>query len=96
MSRINKSLLWSKQKFYEYSNKPHKMLVNKLKPRPFQSSPEFPRQTDGTPTYCAFTMSKLFGEFYQQLYNCLQSDANYSFTQEKFNLFFEHLQLPKL
>lgn len=96
MSKIDKSLLWSKQKFYEYSNKPHKMLVNKLKPRPFQSFPDFLRQADGTPTYCPLTMSNLFEEFYQHLYNGLQTDPNYSFTKEKFDLFFKCLQLPKL
>lgn len=51
MKKIDKSLLWSKQKFYEYSNKPHRMLVNKLKPCPFHSSPDFLRQPDGTPTF---------------------------------------------
>lgn len=35
MNNIDKSLLWAKQKCYEYSNKPYRLLVKKLKPRLF-------------------------------------------------------------
>lgn len=50
LEKAVKSLLWSKQKFYEFSNKPHKILVNKLRPRPFNSFPDFLLQTDGSRT----------------------------------------------
>lgn len=95
MKRINKSLLWSKQKFYKFSNKPHRMLVNKLKPHPFHSFPYFLMQTNGTPTYCPLT---IFGDYYHKLYNCLQTDFSCQFTQEKFYtfFFFDSLHLPKL
>lgn len=72
------------------------MLVKKLKPGPFLSSPEFFRQIDGAPTYWPLTMSKVFGGFYHKLYNGLQMDPNYNFTQEKLDSFFSSLHLPTL
>lgn len=53
-------------------------------------------QVDGTPTYCPLTMAKVFGEFFHKLYNCLKTDPNYHFTQEKIDSFFKSLHLPKL
>lgn len=66
LNKVAKSLLWAKQKFYEYSNKPHRMLVNRLKPHPFHSCPDFLMQSNGSPTYCV-PCPKSF----QDLYNCL-------------------------
>lgn len=48
-NKISKSLLWSRQKFYEYTNKPHRMLVNRPKPRPFLSIPDHLMQLNSTP-----------------------------------------------
>lgn len=67
-------MLWARQHFYEFANKPHKMLVNKLKSHPFLSIPDNLTQPDGIPTYCPKAMSKVFSDFYNQLYNCLNSD----------------------
>lgn len=39
-------------------------------------------------------MSKVFGDFYNKLYNCLCSDPLTQFTQEKFDAFVWSLQLP--
>lgn len=83
------NLIWTKQIFYEYYNKPHRMLVNRLKPRPFHSSPDFLMQTNGSPTYCPHTMSKVFGKFYQGLFNRFKSEPNYNFSQTKFDPFFD-------
>lgn len=94
MSTISKSMLWSR--FFEYANKPHRMLVHKLKPRPYLSIPDHLVQPDGTPTYCPQSMYKVFGEFYNKLYNCLSSDPMTQFTQEKFDSFISSLQLPQL
>lgn len=58
------------------------MLVNKLKPHPFHSYPEFLTQADGTPTHCPQTMSKVFGDFYKKLYNCLNTDPKHLFSQD--------------
>lgn len=91
MKKVAKSLQWSKQKLYEYSNKPHRMLVNKMKSWPFHSSPDFLMQTNGSPTYCPSTMSKVFREFYHGLYNYLKTDPNYQFTQANFDSFFDSL-----
>lgn len=72
------------------------MLVHKLKPHPFVSIPDCLLQSDGNSTYCAWTMSKVFGEFYQKLYNCLHTNLNSQFTQEKCNTFIASLQLPTI
>lgn len=53
-------------------------------------------QANGPPTYCPLTMSKVIGEFYHKLYNCLNTDPNHLFTQEKFDSFFESLHMPKI
>lgn len=50
ISGIVKSLLWVKQKFYEFSNKPHSMLVSRLNPRPFYYFPDHLKQSDGMPS----------------------------------------------
>lgn len=60
MSKVSKSMLWSRIFFhYEYANKLHKMLVRRLKPCPFLSTPAFQLQPDCFPTYCPHTMSKV-------------------------------------
>lgn len=41
-------------------------------------------------------MSKVFGTFYDKLYNCLNTDPNHLFSQDEFNSFFDPLKLPKL
>lgn len=96
MNKVVKSLLWAKQKCYEYSNKLQRLLVNRLKPRQFQSSPNFLMQPNSSPTYCPHAISKVFGEFYCDLYNYLNSDSKYQFSQTKFDSFFASLHLPKL
>lgn len=95
-SKAAKSLMWAKQKFYEFSNKLHKMLVNKLRLRPFHSFPELLIQKYGTPTHCPQTMTKTFGDFYKELYNCLTPEKHFNFTQDKFDRFVRDLSLPKL
>lgn len=72
------------------------MLVNKLNPRPSLSIPDHIVQHDGTPTYSPQTMSKVFGDFYNKLYNCLCSDPLTQFTQEKLDTFVSSLQLPQI
>lgn len=72
------------------------MLVNRLKPRPFHSFPDFLLQRDRTPTYCPRNMAKVFGDFYHKLYNCLTPANNFTFNQEAFDAFFTTLKLPKL
>lgn len=96
MNKVAKSLLWAKQKFYEYSNKPDRMLVNRLKPHPFYSFPDLLMQPNGSPTYYSHTMAKPFGDFYHHLHNCLNSDPKYHFSQTKFDSFFASLHLPHL
>lgn len=96
MNRCSKSLLWANQKCYEFSNKPHRMIVNRLKTCPFHSSPDFLLQSDGSPTYCPQTMSRVFGEYYKKLYNCLNADSRHLFSQDKFDSFFHPFKLPKL
>lgn len=91
-----KSMLWSRQKCYDYANKLHKIhkiLVCRLKPRPFLSTPTFQLQPDGSPTYCPRTVSKVF---YHKLYNCLNSDPQFHFTHRTFYTFFVSLHLPKV
>lgn len=85
-SKAAKSLIWTKQKFYEFSNKPNRMLVNKLHPQQFHSFPELLIQKNGTPTHCPQTMTKTFGDFYREL----------KFMQDKFDHFIKDLSLPKL
>lgn len=72
------------------------MLVHKLKPRPYTSTPDFLLQSDGNPTYCTWTISKIFGEFYQKRYNCLSADPNSQFTTEKCKTFVDSLNLLTL
>lgn len=59
LGKAARSLLWTKQKFYEYSNKPHRMLSNKLHPRPFNSFPDFLFQANRSRTHCPREMSKI-------------------------------------
>lgn len=96
LTKFTKSNLWSKQKFYEFANKPHRMLVNKLRPRAYTSTPDHLIQSNGVPTYCPRNMSRVFGDFYQGLYNCLSTDPNFQFTQDKFDSFVESLRLPTI
>lgn len=74
----------------------HRVLVHRLKPRPFLSIPDHIIQPDGTPTYCPQTMSRVFGDFYNKLYNCLSSDPLTQFMQEKIDSFLSSLHLLKL
>lgn len=93
MSKVSKSMLWPRQK---NANKPHSMLVHRLKPHPSFSIPVFLLQPNGAPTYCPRTMSKILGDFYHKFYKCLNSDSQFHFTQAKFDAFFASLQLPKV
>lgn len=88
--------MWEKQKFYEFSNKPHRMLVNMFRPCPFHSLPELLIQKDGTPTHCPQTMTKILGNFYRELYNCLTPEKHFHFMQNNFDQFVKDLSLPKL
>lgn len=95
-NKISKSLLWSKQKFQEYADKPHRMLVHRLKPRPFLSIPDHVVQSDGSPTYCPQTMSGVFGEYYNKLYNCLNKDSQAQFSKDRLDSSLSFVHLPKL
>lgn len=72
------------------------MLVNKLRPRPFNSFPDFLLKDEASRTHCPLEMSKIFSSFYRKLYNCLQPENHFNFTKEKFDAYFEGLSLPKL
>lgn len=87
MTGIAKSLLWAKQKFFEYYNKPHRMLVSRLTPCPFNSFPDFLIQPDGMSTDCPQNITKVFGEFYTKLYNCFTPTHHPPFKQEALDAF---------
>lgn len=72
------------------------MLVSRLNPRPSLSFPDYIKCTDGTPTFCQQTMSQVFGEFYDKLYNCLSPDQNPPFDHKAFETFMADLRLPRL
>lgn len=87
--------MWPKQKMYEFSNKPHRMLVNKLCTRPFYLQ-DLLIQAYVSPTHCPQTMTQVFGDFYRKLYNCITPENHFNFTQDNFDQFVENLSLPKL
>lgn len=91
-----KSLLWAKQTFNEYPNKPHRMLMSKLNPRPFHSYSVFQLQPNNAPTHCPQSMVGVFGDFDSKLYNCLTPSHQLPFNQENVDCFLADFCLSRL
>lgn len=55
------------------------MLVNKLRPRSFNTFPDFLLRADGTRTHCPLEMSKILGYLFPQAVQLLDPRKSYLF-----------------
>ncbi|KAM4034741.1 LOW QUALITY PROTEIN: uncharacterized protein ACNLHF_021427 [Anomaloglossus baeobatrachus] len=67
--KIEKLLRYSRQKYYEYGNKPHTMLARKLRDQTINSAPCAIKDTSGTPHYDPTKIAQLFHTYYTFLYS---------------------------
>lgn len=67
-NHIKKLIFFSKQKYYEYANKPNRLLAHLIKKTQNERTIKSMKTPDASITYDAASINKLFRNFYKSLY----------------------------
>lgn len=97
MKGVEKLLLYSKRKYYEFGNKAHTFLARRLKDRAVQAAPQALKRTDGTLMYEPRAMADVFRDFFSKLYSLSEgSCSNSEHRGRQINSFLTTCSLPQL
>lgn len=95
--RVEKSLLYTRQKYYVWANKPHTLLAKMLRDETVQRTPYSVRDPQGTIVYDPNVVAEQFHTFFSRLYSLpdtLPSDTNQ--REAILHKFLSECQLPTL
>ncbi|XP_063819155.1 LOW QUALITY PROTEIN: uncharacterized protein LOC135057187 [Pseudophryne corroboree] len=94
--KIDKSLRWLNQRFYEKSNKADALLANRLKARKALSSIVSLKDSNGNTHYKPSDINSIFKDYYARLYNSPGSSSSLPDSNMRISDFLTSCSLPQL
>ncbi|XP_068107367.1 alpha-protein kinase 2 isoform X1 [Hyperolius riggenbachi] len=96
LAQANKSLLWSRQYYYEKANKPLTPMAKMLRGHTSAPIPDKIVTPGGKTLYDPQHIADEFSKFYKDLYSCLDRGRHPAFDANKLDQFLSRCRLPKL